>query len=99
MIVHLQDSTLLKKNRLSNIWKIWANGLDIATGQSSTQKEARSMFTMRYQLVLDWYLQTKRGNRNMVLGNFAMKNVRTQTDSTAEELSLATYSQRKCEAS
>ena len=54
--MYLQKSTLLKEKRISNQRKSGPNGLDIDTGQSLTQKDARSMFTMRYQLVPDRYV-------------------------------------------
>ena len=57
------------------------------------------MFTIRYQLVPDQYLQTKRGNVNVVHGNFTMQDGKMQTNSTVEELPPATYYRRKCEVS
>ena len=45
------------------------------------------------------YLRMKRGNGNVVLGNFNMQDRRTHKNSTAEELPLATYSRRECEVS
>ena len=43
------------------------------------------------------YLRMKRGNVNVVLGNFNMQDRRTHKNSTAEELPLATYPRRECE--
>ena len=57
------------------------------------------MFTMRYQLVPYWYLQTDRGNGNVVLGDFTIKYGITQTNITSEELPPANRSQSKCEVS
>ena len=42
------------------------------------------MFTIRYQLVPDRYLGTKRGTEIVVLGNFTMQDGRMQTNSTVE---------------
>ena len=97
--MYLKKSALLKDNLILNILKIQDDGPDIDTGQSSTQKEEIIMFTMRYQLVTDWYLRTKRGNRNMVFGDFTMQDGRTQTHITIEELPPETYHQSKCKVS
>ena len=50
-------------------------------------------------MVPDRYLQTNRGNGNVVLQNFTMQGGRMQTNSTVEELPPETYSRRKCEFS
>ena len=63
------------------------------------KKEVIILFTMRYQLVLDRYLQTKRVKLNVLLGNFTIQDGRMQKNSTVEEIPPATYSQRKIEVS
>ena len=93
----LQKSTLLKENQLSNVSKIQVNDINIATGKSLTQKHARSMFTMSYKLVPDWYLKTKRGNGNVALGNFTLQDGRTQTNRTVKNIPPESYYLRKCE--
>ena len=57
------------------------------------------MFTVRYQLVPDRYLQTKRENVKVVLGNLTIQDGIMQKNSTVEELPPVTYSWRKCKAS
>ena len=54
--MYLQKSTLLKEKQISNLRKSGPNGLDIDTGKSLTQKDARSMLAMCYQLVPDRYV-------------------------------------------
>ena len=47
----------------------------------------------------DRYLRTKRGNVNVVLGDFTMHDWRMQTNITVEEILPSTYYWRKCEVS
>ena len=97
MIMYLQKPTTLKENRLLNLCKIRANGLDIDTGKSSTQKEARIMLIMRNKLVPYRHLQKKRRNRDAVIGNLTMMDGITLKNITAKDLPPATYFLRKCE--
>ena len=57
------------------------------------------MFTICYQLVLDQYLRSKRGNGNVVIENFTIQDDRMNTNITFKELLTETYTQRKFDVS